>query len=189
MKKVRLGAGTYLIPMPVVLVGALVDGRPNFLTIAYCGVVSYKPPMIEVGLRKGRYTSAGIRENGTFSVNIPSEELIEATDYCGIVSGSKIDKSKLFEVFYGELETAPMISECPLNLECRLVQVLDLGGTHEVFIGEIVETHAGVEYVDGGRPDTESIKPFVFSASDDSYWGLGEKLAEAFKVGKGFTNG
>ena len=128
MDKTKLGAGSYLLPMPVVLVGTNVDNRPNFLTIAYVGMVGHAPAMIEIALRKNRFSSAGIKENQTFSVNAASASMVDATDYCGIYSGKKVDKSKVFEVFYGELKTAPMIAESPLNLECQLAKVLDLGG-------------------------------------------------------------
>src|SRR5665647_1428390 len=84
MDKTKLGAGSYLLPMPVVLVGANVNDRPNFLTIAYVGMVSHTPAMIEIALRKNRFSSAGIKKNQTFSVNAASAALVNATDYCGI---------------------------------------------------------------------------------------------------------
>jgi len=188
MDKTKLGAGSHLLPMPVVLVGANVDNRPNFLTIAYVGIVCHTPAMIEVALRKGRFSSDGIKQNKTFSVNATSVALLEATDYCGIYSGAKVDKSHLFEVFYGELKTAPMITESPLNVECRLAEVLDLGGSHEVFIGEIVEAYSSEEFLSDGRLDLDKIKPLVYDGSSMSYWGLGEKLARSFQVGKDYKS-
>ena len=95
--------------MPVSLVGAHVDGKPNFLAVAWFTMVSYKPPRIAIALGKGHYTNPGIKENKTFSVCLPSEDMAEITDYCGIVSGNKTDKSEIFDLFYGELKTAPMI--------------------------------------------------------------------------------
>ena len=188
MDKTKLGPGSYLLPMPVVLVGANVNDRPNFLTIAYVGIVCHAPAMIEVALRKGRFSSDGIKENGTFSVNTASVDLLEVTDYCGIYSGAKVDKSQLFEVFYGELKTAPMIAESPLSMECRLAEVLDLGGSHEVFVGEIVETYCSEEYMTDGRPDLRKIQPIVYDGSSQSYRGLGESLARAFQVGKDYRS-
>lgn len=183
MKKERIGANTYLYPMPTVLVGANVKERANFITIAYCGIAQDSPPMIAVTLEKVRYTSQGIKENQTFSVNIPSQDMVEVTDYVGIKSGKIVDKSKLFDVFYGELRTAPMIEEAPLNLECRLVKTIDLGGTSEIFIGEIVETYVGENYLTNGLPDIEKIKPILFSVHDDNYWKVGEHIGPAFKIG------
>ena len=187
MEKIAIGAKTFLYPMPTTLVGANVGGKPNYLTVAYCGIVQHNPALIAVSSGKKHYTNAGIKENGTFSVNIPSEELVTITDYCGIVSGTSVDKSILFEPFYGKLKTAPMIKECPLNLECKLVQTLDYGGSAEIFIGEIVEAYSEEQYLTNGLPDIKKIKPIVFSMHDNTYWKIGEHLAPAFKIGKKFT--
>ncbi len=186
MAKTKQEPGNWLCPMPVVLVGANVNGKANFLTIAYVGIVNHTPPMIEVALRKNRFTSAGIKENKAFSVNTASAAMVEATDYCGIYSGEKVDKSGVFEVFYGSLQTAPMIEESPANLECKLIKVLDLGGSHEVFIGEIVETYSSDDYLTEGRPDLGKIEPIVFDGGGASYWTLRDKLARAFQVGKDY---
>ena len=186
MEKTRLGARTYLYPMPVVLVGANVDGKPNYLTVAYCGIAQHTPPMISVALGKPHYTNIGIKENNTFSVNIPSVEMLEITDYVGLNSGKKVDKSELFENFYGVLKTAPMIRECPLNLECRLVQAIDVGGLNDIFIGEIVETYAEEKFLTDGKPDIRKISPIVFSMHDNNYWKVGEHLGRAWSIGKDF---
>lgn len=187
MEKNKLGAKTLLYPMPITLVGANVNGKPNFLTIAYCGIVQRSPAMIAVTLGKPHYTNAGIKENGTFSVNIPSVEMVKVTDYCGLVSGAKVDKSRLFKTFYGELKTAPMIGECPINLECKLVQTLDVGGTNEIFIGEIVEAYAGEQYLTNGLPDIKKINPIVFSMFENNYLAVGEHIGKAWKIGLEYT--
>jgi flavin reductase (DIM6/NTAB) family NADH-FMN oxidoreductase RutF len=186
LNKAKLGPGALLYPMPVTLVGANVGGRANFMAVAYVGVVGHKPPMIAIGLRKTRHTSRGIIENETFSVNIPSKEMLEATDYCGIVSGKDVDKSGLFEVFYGVLKTAPMIGDCPVCLECGLSYSPDSGGSHQIFIGEVAEVYADEECLTRGRPDMGKINPFVYSVHDSTYWAIGSKLAKAFSAGKGF---
>ncbi|NTV38267.1 MAG: flavin reductase family protein, partial [Anaerolineales bacterium] len=92
-----------------------------------------------VGIQPVRYTIKGIREHGTFSINIPSVKTAKMVDYCGLYSGKKKDKSHIFRTFYGTLETAPLIDECPVNLECAVKHSLDLG-SHILFVGEIVET-------------------------------------------------
>ncbi len=183
MEKLEIGAKTFLYPMPTTLVGANVRGKPNYLTVAYCGIVNHTPPVISVALGKAHYTNIGIKENGSFSVNIPSEELANITDYCGLVSGHKVDKSNLFETFYGKLETAPMIRECPLNLECKLMQTLEFA-VGEVFIGEIVAVYAEDRYLSGGLPDIKKINPIIFSMHDNNYWKVGEHLGRAWSIGK-----
>ncbi|MEL7567750.1 MAG: flavin reductase family protein [Dehalobacterium sp.] len=186
MDKTKIGAKTLLYPMPTIIVGAKVDGKPNFLTVAWCGIVGIGPAMISITLGKNHYTNPGIKENGTFSVNIPSEELILVTDYCGIQSGKNTDKSNLFEVFYGQLETAPMIKECPLNLECKVIRIIDDLNADEIIIGEIVKTYCGSEYLTDNLPDIKKIKPILFSTQDKNYWSVGEHLGKAYSIGKDF---
>ena len=112
--------------MPVVLVGAQVSGKANFMVVGWCTRANASPPMIVCGIGNHHYTAKGIAETKTFSVNIPSSDLLEKTDFCGLVSGAKVDKSETFDIFYGSLKTAPMIRECPVSLECRLIQIVSL---------------------------------------------------------------
>jgi flavin reductase (DIM6/NTAB) family NADH-FMN oxidoreductase RutF len=183
MKK-RLDGANLLYPTPTVLVGALVDGRPNFATIAHVGIMNKsKPHYLSMSINRARHTSVGIREHKTFSVNVPSEEHVGVTDYCGITSGSKQDKSGLFEVFYGQLETAPMIAAFPLNMECRVFDVYELP-THEVFIGEIVEAYAEESVLVDGLVDIGLVRPLLFDNHGRNYWGLGDVVAKAWSVGR-----
>ena len=185
MKKTTIGPKSYLYPMPVVLVGANVGGKPNYMTLAYCGIAQMRPPMILCTLGRTHYTNAGIKENRTFSVNIPSTDMVIPVDYCGLVSGEKQDKSSVFTTFYGQLETAPMVEECPVNIECRLRDVLDYEGTNELFLGDIVEVHVSDACLDiKGMPDVKKIDPLLFSQPDNNYWKLGELLAPAWRVGR-----
>ena len=133
MKK-KLGPTTLLFPMPAVLVGTVVAGRVNFMTAAWGGIANEKPAAISVAIRRTRLTLDGIRENGVFSINVPSVEEVKEVDFCGIYSGREEDKSGLFKVFYGDLERAPLIRECPLNLECTVLRILELG-SHALVIG------------------------------------------------------
>ena len=94
MKKVKLGPQSILYPKPIYLIGANVDGKPNFMAASFCGIVNKEPPMVSVGIRYKRYTYRGVKQNGTFSVNVPSTDLVAETDYCGIASGVKDDKIK-----------------------------------------------------------------------------------------------
>ncbi len=183
MDKINLGSTIPAYPMPVSLVGAHVDGKPNFLAVAWFTMVSYKPPRIAIALGKGHYTNPGIKENKTFSVCLPSEDMAEITDYCGIVSGKKNDKSEIFDLFYGELNTAPMIRDCPLNMECTLVEIVE-SSLNEIFIGEIVGTYTEERFLTDGKSDFKKIKPLILSQPDTSYWRLGEPLAKAWSIGK-----
>ena len=182
MDKIQIGQN-FFIPMPVVLVGTQVNGKDNFMTVGWCARVNANPPMIACGIGNHHYTPKGIAETKTFSVNIPSSALLEKTDYCGLVSGEKTDKSHVFDVFYGSLKTAPMIRECPVSLECRLVQAVPLP-TNTLFIGEITGVYADGRVVKDGKPDFPAIDPVFLTMPDNRYWRLGEHAGDAWSAGK-----
>jgi flavin reductase (DIM6/NTAB) family NADH-FMN oxidoreductase RutF len=184
MEKKKLGSKPMIYPMPVTLVGADILGKPNFMTIAFIGIVNMNPAMIAMGVNPLHLTCKGIAENRTFSVNLPSKELLEVTDYVGLNSGKKTDKAGLFTIFRGITKTAPMIEECPLNLECKLLRKLSLGGTDELYIGEVVETYCEPKFLTDGNPDVEKMETFVFSMNDNRYFSLGRAIGNAWSDGK-----
>jgi len=182
--KEKLGVVNCLYPTLTVLVGATVRGKPNFTTVSDVGIMTNRSPYpISLGMTKVNHTNHGIKENKTFSVNIPSEDLVVETDYCGMVSGKETDKSTLFEVFYGELENVPMIGECLINMEIRLVRILDFT-THDVFVGEIVQTYCDNKILSGGKVDLGKLRPLLFDRHGNKYRKIGEEIAECYKVGK-----
>lgn len=186
MSKTKMGPQPWLYTRPVVLVGANVNDKPNFAAVAWAGIACGEPPMISVALRHSRYTLKGIRQNMTFSVNTPSTDMVKETDYCGIVSGSKSDKVKVcqFKVFYGNLKGAPLIEQCPVNLECEVAHILDLG-SHALIIGRIKETHVSENCLTDGKPDIRKIKPMIYDSMPSSkYHAIGEFVADAFSIGK-----
>jgi flavin reductase (DIM6/NTAB) family NADH-FMN oxidoreductase RutF len=178
----------FFIPMPVMLVGAQVNGKANFMPLGWCSRANANPPMILCGIHRTHYTPEGIRDTKTFSLNIPSSDLVEKTDYCGLVSGKNADKSKVFDVFYGTLKTAPMIRQCPVTLECRLVQTVELP-TNDLFIGEIVAAYANPAFLKDGKPDFEAIDPLLLTMPDNSYWKLGEYVGKAWGIGAKLKKG
>jgi flavin reductase (DIM6/NTAB) family NADH-FMN oxidoreductase RutF len=180
--KTSIGTKNCLYPLPTTLVGARVDGKPNYIAIAHVGVMALRH--VSVSMNKRHYTNAGIVESGTFSVNLPSVELAGETDYCGLVSGREVDKGALFTTFYGTLGTAPMIEECPINVECRLVQTIDFG-SHDVFVGEVVETYCAESFLTDGVVDFSKVRPLLFVMNDRSYWTLGQRYGKAWEIGKG----
>ncbi|MDD1687580.1 flavin reductase family protein [Methanoregula sp.] len=183
MDKVTLGPMPYMSVMPTLLVGANVNGKANYMTAAWATVACMAPPMVCVALNKTRFTVKGIDENKTFSLNVPSAKHVVETDYCGLVSGTHEDKSKIFKSFYGKLKTAPMAEECPVNIECKFFKSVDCG-SHLLFIGEIAEIHADKSCVVDGKPDTAKIDPIVYAQS--AYWHVGKQAAKAFSIGKEF---
>jgi flavin reductase (DIM6/NTAB) family NADH-FMN oxidoreductase RutF len=185
MAKVTLGPQPLVYPMPAMLIGANVEGRANFMTAAWCGIVNGRPPMISVALQHHRYTLKGILETRTLSVNVASTEMVKETDYCGVVSGAKADKAKVcgFKISYGKLSTAPLIEQCPVNLECSVAQTINLG-SHMLVIGQIEEVHVSDTCLTDGKPDVDKIKPFlwVFPPANE-YREFGKAIGKAFHVG------
>ncbi len=183
MKKISAGTNVFIYPMPVVLVGANIGDRAKFLAVGWVSRVNAAPPRLAVGIFNKNYTNEGIRANGTFSVCFPNRRLIEKVDCCGLVSGSKVDKSKLFDVFYGETKTAPMIGECCLNLECKLVQTVELP-TNNLYIGEIVASFADERCMTEGKFDVKKLDPLLLTMPDNRYWTVGEFASDAWEAGK-----
>jgi len=186
MSKVKLGPQTLIYPKPAFLVGADVDRKPNFLTVAWGGIACGSPPMVSVAIRKNRYTLIGIKQNMAFSLNVPSRDYVVETDYCGITSGAKTDKVADcgFQVFYGDLAGAPMIEECPVNLECKVDRILDLG-SHYLVIGEIMEVHVSGDCLTHEKPDVRKIQPIAYiTGQPGNYYCMGENIGEAFCIGK-----
>ncbi|HBF36824.1 MAG TPA: flavin reductase family protein [Firmicutes bacterium] len=167
-------------PFPTILAGADVNGKPNFTTIGACGVVCLEP-VLYISLKETHYSTTGVKENGYFSVNIPTTDMVQKTDYCGMVSGKTNDKSDLFTSFYDEIGKAPMIEECPVNFLCKVIQTLSISG-FEMFFGEIVATYVARQCITEGKPDPLKINPMMIMG--DNYWSLGSAVGYIFKEGQ-----
>lgn len=167
---------TVLYPAPVTLVtcgGGEV--RPNIITIAWAANLCSKPPMIGLGVRPGRYSHSLIKESGEFVVNIPRPEMVEVCDRCGTVSGRDVDKFAQFGLtpLPASQVKAPLIAECPVNVECQVRQIVPLG-SHDLFIGEVVAVHLDEDCLDErGRFDTRRAGGLVYDATVN-YWNLGQ---------------
>jgi flavin reductase (DIM6/NTAB) family NADH-FMN oxidoreductase RutF len=184
VEKIKIDTGSvFMFPMPTVLVGSVVDGKANFMAVGWVSRVNFKPPMFAVSLAP-HYTNKGIDENKEFSINIPDVSLIQKTDYCGIVSGKKIDKSSVFKVFYGELHKVPLIDECPVCIACSVCEVVKLP-TNTLYIGEPKEVFTEEKFMtDSSILDIKKINPFTLTMPDNHYWSVGENLGKAWSIGK-----
>ncbi|QLA17447.1 flavin reductase family protein [Desulfolutivibrio sulfoxidireducens] len=169
--------------MPVCLVGSMMDGKPNFMTAAWLTRLSYTPPMVGVAVNQRHATREAILEAGRYSLCIPGRGMVEATDYCGLVSGRNTDKAKLFDVFYGDPAGPPMIRECPLCLEVAVTQAVEVVA-NTFFIGEITAAHAHADVLTDGRPDMAKIDPLLLTMPDNRYFALGQVVGTAWKDGK-----
>lgn len=167
--------GNLLSPLPVALIGTLVDGRPNYCVVGYISPFDFGRHIF-FSLYKKRYTSRGVHENRAFSVNLPSEDLLAQVNICGSRSGCDVDKSTLFEAFCGELPAAPMIRQCPLNMECEVAEVLDYDA-NEGIIGRVVKSYVDEELVRGDAVDMKAARLIAWTIGGDfSFYGLGERL-------------
>lgn len=183
MEKQKLGKKNHLFPNPIVLVGANVNGRPNYVTVSYCGIANRIPAMLSISMNKLHYTRQGIKETGVFSINVPSADMVKITDYCGLVSGSTVDKAALFNTFYGVLGNAPMIKECPINIECKVVSEVELEGTNVMIIGEVIESYAENKYLTNNTPDIKKVDPILLSLYESNYYNVGHIIGKAWSVG------
>jgi flavin reductase (DIM6/NTAB) family NADH-FMN oxidoreductase RutF len=183
MKKITMGPQPMLWPHPTVLVGADVDGKADFAAVAWAGVAAGTPPAVSIALQHPRYSLKGIRRNLSFSVNIPSRDMVRETDYCGLISGAKTDKVRdcKFKVFYGKTAGAPLIEQCPINLECEVLHILNMG-SHALVIGKVVETHVSEDCLTDGKADVSKVKPFAYIPGN--YYAIGDAFADAFSIGK-----
>ncbi len=167
MKKIKTGVFIPLPVEPIVLVGANVNGKPNYMAVGFVGGVNHNPDIICVSLNKNHYTPKGIIENGTFSINVPSVEYVTETDYCGLVSGREVDKSGIFTTFYGELETAPMIEEFPIVCECRYTGQRMEFSMDIAYFGEVAQVYINENLVrENNEIDVIKANPICYARID-----------------------
>ena len=169
--------GNMLYPLPVVMVSmADKNGKTNIITIAWAGTVCTNPPMVSISVRPERYSYPILKETGEFVINLTTKELAFATDYCGVKSGRDVDKfkeMKLTPVKAKEVK-APLIQESPVNLECRVREILPLG-SHHMFLADVAAVHADEKYMDEKHKfHLEKAEPIVYSHG--AYLACGEQI-------------
>lgn len=169
----------FMVPLPATLLSCQKQGEtPNIITLSWIGVLCSAPPSIGVGIRPSRHSYGIVKETGEFVINVPTEEQAHATDYCGHISGRHKDKFTECSLTAekGSVVSAPIIKECPINIECKVSQSLMLG-THELFIGEIVAIQVEESCLnDKGHVDINKVKPFVYMPGSREYVGGFDKL-------------
>lgn len=177
MSKQIWKAGNMLYPLPVVLVSvADREGRDNVFTVAWAGTVCTNPPMVSISVRPERYSYHMIMETGEFVINLTTERLARATDFCGVRSGRDVDKFKIMRLHRekGQQVSAPLIAESPVNIECRVRERQQLG-SHDLFLADVLCVHADEAYMDAkGRFDLKKADPIAYDHG--SYYALGKKL-------------
>ena len=169
--------GNMLYPLPAVMV-SVTDGQgnDNIITVAWTGTICTNPPMVYISVRPSRYSYEMLKKTGEFVINLTTEELAFATDYCGVRSGRDVDKFKEAHLTKepAQFVKAPMIKESPVSIECRVTEVKELG-SHHMFLAEVLAVHAQQEYIDkNNKFQLNKAKPIVYSHGE--YLGTGKIL-------------
>ena len=174
MAKVSKKPGTYLYPLPPSLITCGPLDKPNIITLAWVGTLCSEPPIIGISIRPSRYSHRLVKESGEFAVNVPTAEMVRAVDWCGTVSGHSEDKFQamgLTPIPTQIIHTAT-IKECPLCIECQVLQALHLG-THELFLGKVVAVQVDEAILDSrGEIDLGKANPLAYGGH--AYWTLGQ---------------
>ena len=177
MSKQTWRAGNMLYPLPAVMVSCgRPEEKPNIITVAWAGTVCSSPAMVSISVRPERYSYDIIRETGEFVINLTTERLVRATDFCGVRSGRDVDKFEAMHLTAGQSVhvAAPLIEESPVNIECRTKQILELG-SHHMFVAEVVGVDVDEQYLDEkGKFQLNKAGLMVYSHGE--YFGLGKKL-------------
>jgi len=171
--------GNMLYPVPAVMVSCGREGeKPNIITVAWCGSICSDPVMLSISVRPERYSYDIIKETGEFVVNLTTKDITYATDYCGVKSGRDVDKFKEMNLTPIKMSrvNAPGIAESPVNIQCKVKDVLPLG-SHHMFIAEVVGVDIDKKYMDeSGKFELNSTGLVAYSHGE--YYLLGEKLGK-----------
>lgn len=185
MKK-SIGSKLALYPVPAVVLGAVVGGKPTWTLVAHTGIVSHDK--ILVSLHSSHYINECIKKTGRLSINIVTEDILPEADYCGIASGSKTDKSALFDFTLGDNGT-PIINESPITMECRVEDIYEVDG-FDNFTCSITDTFVSEEVLDSdGKIDYRRLRPVLFEFPTYQYLRTGDVIAKCTSLGKELKNG
>ncbi len=181
MGKLNLGNLPVLYPKPLTVIGAEVDGKVNWLVVGHTGIIGHD--RILVSMSKSHHTNQGIRKSGKLSINLVSRDMLPKADYVGSVSGTSVDKSKVFEYHWGENGT-PVIDASPLSMECNVVDIYETEG-FDNFICSVANTYAAPDVLDSdGKLDYTRLKPVLFEFPTYSYIATGEIIGKCLNLDK-----
>lgn len=185
MSKKMWKPGTFLYPLPVVMISCGSMEKSNIITVAWTGILNTNPAMVYISVRPTRYSYNLIKESGEFVINLTNEKLAYATDWCGVKSGKNVDK---FEQMHLTKEKAnfvkcPMIKESPVSVECKVKEVRELG-SHHMFVAEVLSINADEKYIDD-KGAFDISKCNLIAYSNGHYYSLGRKIGRfGFSVEK-----
>jgi flavin reductase (DIM6/NTAB) family NADH-FMN oxidoreductase RutF len=185
MSKVTWKPGTFLYPLPVVMVSCGDMEKSNIITVAWTGILNTDPATVYISVRPTRYSYNLIKEKGEFVINLTTKDLVKATDWCGVKTGSKVDKFKEMKLHKekSNFVGCPMIKESPVSVECKVKEIKELG-SHHMFIADVLAINADEKYInEKGAFDISRCD--LISYANGNYYALGKKLGKfGFSVQK-----
>ncbi|MBN2878233.1 MAG: flavin reductase family protein [Clostridia bacterium] len=189
MKK-NIGNVPYIYPIPIVLIGCVVNGKINYTEVGDVAVMGINPPLVAISLNENHFGTEGIVKSAKFSINIPTAEMMERADYCGIYSGKDEDKGRLFMAEMHETGV-PMIKECPVCIICNVIKDFNIKHRH-IFIGEVLGTYIEDRYMikEDGKEHVaplDELNPLLYGL-DNKYYSIGNQIGTGYKEGKKITS-
>lgn len=185
MSKIMWKPGTFIYPLPAVLVSSGDMDNSNLITVAWTGILNTNPAVVYISVRPSRYSYELIKNSGEFIINLTNEDLVKVTDWCGVKSGRDIDKFKEMNLTKEKANfvKCPMLKESPVSVECKVREIKELG-SHHVFVADVLAINADSEYIDDNGAFDIS-KCDLIAYSNGHYYSLGKKLGRfGFSVQK-----
>lgn len=185
MSKVTWKSGTFLYPIPAVMVSCGTMEKSNIITVAWTGILNTNPAMVYISVRPTRYSYQMIKEQGEFVINLTTKDLVKSTDWCGVKTGAKVDKFKEMNLHKEKAKfvKCPMIKESPVSVECKVREILELG-SHHMFIADVLAINSDEKYIDE-KGAFDIAKCDLIAYANGGYYTLGKKLGKfGFSVQK-----
>lgn len=185
MSKVTWKSGTFLYPIPAVMVSCGTMEKSNIITVAWTGILNTNPAIVSISVRPTRYSYQLIKEQGEFVINLTTKDLVKETDWCGVKTGEKVDKFKEMNLHKEKAKfvKCPMIKESPVSVECKVREILELG-SHHMFIADVLAINSDEKYIDE-KGAFDIAKCDLIAYANGGYYTLGKKLGKfGFSVQK-----
>lgn len=178
MGKTMWKPGTFIYPIPAVMVTSGTMEKSNIMTVAWTGIQNTNPAVVYISVRPERYSYNLIKENGEFAINLTTKDLAYATDWCGVKSGSKVDKFKEMHLTKqkGNFVKCPLIEESPVSVECKVIEIKELG-SHHMFVAEVLSIDADEKYIDE-KGAFDISKCDLIAYANGGYYELGKKIGK-----------
>lgn len=178
MSKVTWKPGTFLYPLPVVMVSCGTMEESNIITVAWTGIINTDPAMVYISVRPTRHSYNMIKESGEFVINLTTKDLTYATDWCGVKTGAQVDKFKEMHLTKEKAKfvKCPMIKETPVSVECKVKEIKELG-SHHMFVAEVLGINADEKYIDE-KGAFDISKCDLITYANGKYFSLGKKIGK-----------